>query len=129
MAISATSGSTISQSLWQQLQLQQVQRTATEAEQRARSLQKQADDAQAEADQAQENARQLGVKASQAQTTANQAAQNLAVAQSSGQYQAQLGNASTQISQGIQSAQSLAQGHPVSNSQGQTIGTVVNVTA
>jgi hypothetical protein len=135
MAVSATSGTTISQSLWQQLQLQQVKRAASEAEQNARSLQTQADDARAAATRADESARQLELKASQAQTTASQAAQNLVVAKSSTQYQAQLGNASAQISQGVQSAQTQSQPQPqpqpqpVSNSQGQTIGTVVNVTA
>ena len=132
MAISATSGNT-SQSLWQQLQLQQVKRAAAQAEQNARALQTQADKARATANRAEANARQLEIQASQAQTTAGQAARNLAVTQSSRQYQAQLGSAIAQLSQGTQStqipSQAQPQAQPVSNSQGQTIGTVVNTTA
>ena len=129
MTVSATSGTTISQSLWQQLQLQQVKRAAAQAEQDAQSLQKQADGARAAANRAEENARQLGVKASQAQTTASQAAHNLAVTKSSSQYQAQLGNAATQVFRSVQNVYSGSQPQSMSNTQGQTIGTVVNVTA
>ena len=131
MAVSATSGTSISQSLWQQLQLQRVKRAAGEAEQNARSLQTQADDARAAANRAEDNARQIEFKASQAQAAASQAAQNLVVAQSSGQRQAQFDNISARLTQGIQGVQARSQAKPqsVSNTQGQTIGTIVDTTA
>lgn len=125
MAISGTQS--ISQDIWQQLSLQQAQRVAQQAEQNARSLQVQAADARASANRAQENARQLEIKASQAQAGASQAAQNLVQAQSAGQFQAQLSDTNLRISSGLQNAQ--AQVQSTVNSQGQTIGTVLNVTA
>ena len=128
MAITATSAVTISQSLWQQLQLQQVQQAATQAQQNARALQEQASDARAAANRAQETARQLEIKASQAQQTANQAVQNVVLTQLSPRYQAQLGNASSLIAQGVQNAQVRLGIQPVSNAQGATAGSVINIT-
>jgi hypothetical protein len=132
MAIAASSGTTVSQSIWQQLQTQLVQQRAAAAEDNARALQKQADDAQAAANLAQENARQLEVLASQAQTTASQAELSQAEVQSGNQTQAQLGNVSSIITQGLQSQtpiQAPAQAPAVHNTQGQVIGSVINVTA
>lgn len=130
MSITATSGTqSASQGLWQRLSLQQTQRAAREAELNARSLQSQAGDARAAASRAQDNARALEVKASQAQATASQAAHNLVVAQSSGQFQTQVSTLDSRISSSVQSSQASQAQAPVVNSQGQTIGTVVNVTA
>lgn len=125
MAITTASGtSTVAQDLWQQLSLQQARRSAQQAELTARTLQTEASDARAAANRALENARDLEVKANQAQSSASQAAQNLVLAQSSGFVQAQLGSLNSHLTS------SPPQGTPaVVNTQGQTLGTVVNVTA
>jgi len=137
MAIgSATSGSqSISQSIVQQLRLQEAKRAADEAQYRAQTLQAQANDAQATADRDQERARSLRVDASQAQTQAGQATQGLMSIQSLSQMSSALGNSYTQIAQAQHSTPTHTNPQPqkiqqsVVNTQGQTIGKVVNVTA
>lgn len=130
MAISATSNTlSVSQPLWQQLSVQQAQRAAQQAEVNARSLRSQASDARAEAVRAEDNARSLEIKADQAQSTASQAQHNLVVAKSSGQFDNQVNSLTSSISSSIQSSQVQNSTASVSNTQGQTIGTVVNVTA
>ena len=79
MTISATSSTqSLSNGIFAQIQQQQAQRNADQAEQRASSLQAQAQDAQAAAVGAQENARSLKVQSSQAQGDALSARQGLA---------------------------------------------------
>ena len=130
MAITSITSS--SQSILQQLQLQQAQRNVDQAEQRARTLQIQAGSAQAAADQAQAEASMLKSDAVQAQSTADQASQWLQAARSLGQIGTQVSSILTKVVQAQAAAQPAANvqtPQPVVNTQGQKIGTVVNTTA
>lgn len=124
MAVGAATSA--SQSILQQLQLQQAQRNADQAAQNARTLQAQASDAQRVADRAQDKARTLKVAANQAQTIAGQAAMGLQATRSWGQAKVQLSNTYTQVAQAQQTA---PKAQPVLNAQGQVTGSKVNVTA
>jgi hypothetical protein len=134
MAVNAVSSNV--QSVWQQLQLQQAQRNADQAEQNARALQVQASNAQAAADQAQENAMSLQADADQAQSIAGQANLALQAEKSLSQLGTQLSNVYSRVAQTLQKAQPAAsvQARPqvqpaIVNTQGQTIGTTVNTIA
>lgn len=133
MAVASLSSSQAGGSaLWGQIQQQQAQRNADQAEQRARALASSARDAQSVADRAQENARSLKVESNQAQGEASEAKRGLAGLSSLGEVQVQLNDLREQISTVLKSesvtpaATTLA---PVVNSFGQETGTVVNVTA
>lgn len=146
MAISSTSAAQgISSGLLAQMQQQQAQRNADQADQQARTLQSQAQTAQSAANRAQENARSLKVLANQAQGDASNARQNLASVKSLGETQIQLSGLRDQISailkpdatagassnvnataSAVATPATLA---PVINSFGQATGTLVNVTA
>lgn len=129
MAITtATSGApSIAQSVWQQVKLQQAQRSADQAEATARALQAQAAAAERTADRAQENARSLRVQADQARQVSGRANQSLEAIRSLGQLQVQLGGTYERVAQA--QAQRNAAAQPVVNTQGQLTGTQVNVTA
>jgi len=145
MAIGSTTSNTqsIGQSIWKQIQMQQAQRTADQAEQNARALQAEASNAQRTADKAQENARSIKVQAEQAQGVASQANMSLEAAKSMENMGVQLSATYTQVAQAQQAALPQAQPaiqtqqpqpvanaqQPVASSQGQTTGTVVNTTA
>lgn len=123
-AQSATSG------LWAQIQQQQAQRNANQAEQQARGLQARAQAAQSVADRAQESARSLKVQSNQAQGEASQAQRSLVTLNSVGEVQTQLSDLHEQISKVLQpAANSSASLAPVVNAFGQSTGTLVNVTA
>jgi uncharacterized membrane protein YccC len=130
MAITAVSANSLS--AWRQVQLQQAQRNVDLAERSARALQAQANDAQAVADQAQENANSLKTEANQAQSVSNRANLWLQTEKTLSQTGTQLNNV---IAQNLQKAVSSVsvpvqpQTPAVVNTQGQTIGTVVNTTA
>ena len=137
MAVSATAGSVIA-AFTQGSDYQQAQavRNAERAEQAARALQGEASRARNEADRAQENARSLEVKSSQAQAGARDAQQGVAAAKS-------IGEVRTGLDEIQQQARIIATPAPlvstststttpaaaVVNAQGQTTGTVINVTA
>jgi len=72
-----SSASSLSSGLWAQLQQQQALRTAEQAEQSARVLQRKASVAQGEADRAVEKARSLKVESQQAQGSAQEARRSL----------------------------------------------------
>ena len=140
MATGSISGSQgLSSGVWAQLQQQQVQRTADQAEQKARALRAQASDAQSTADRAQENARSLRVQSEQAQGEASSARMDLAALDSMGvlqsqfnQWRAELASAldSPETSSTSASSSAAATGaQPVLNAQGQTTGTLLSVTA
>ena len=136
MAIgSATSSSSVSQSIVQQLRLQEARRAADEAQFKAQALQAQANDAQQTADREQERARSLRVDASQAQAQAGQASQGLKAIQSLSQLTTSLSNVYTEVAKAQQEIPAQTNTQPqqstqsVVNAQGQTIGKVVNVTA
>ena len=146
MTISATSSTqSLSNGIFAQIQQQQAQRNADQAEQRASSLQAQAQDAQAAAARAQENARSLKVQSSQAQGDALSARQGLAALGSLGEVQTELGGLRDQISAvlnpAIDSSGAVVANNesatvalpsplaPIVNLFGQATGTLVNVTA
>ena len=138
MAIaSATSSASVSGGMFAQIQQQQAQRNAEQAESKARALQGQARDAQTEADRAQENARSIKVQSDQASTDASQARLGLAGLKSLDQTQTQFSELRAQLA-AIQSGAGNDAGSawsassalaPVVNSFGQPTGTLVNVTA
>jgi hypothetical protein len=130
----ATSG--LAGGLWEQLQQQQAERAASQADQKARALRAQAGAAQATADRAQENARSLKVQSEQAQQDASSAQLGLVTAKSVGKVQEQLSarhlqpaSALAGVSTGEADSGSAAASKAVINAQGQTTGTLVNVTA
>lgn len=129
----ATSG--LAGGLWEQLQQQQAERAASQADQKARALRAQAGAAQATADRAQENARSLKVQSEQAQQDASSAQLGLVTAKSVGKVQEQLSARHLQpaalagVSTGEADSGSAAVSKAVINAQGQTTGTLVNVTA
>ena len=143
MAISSTfSTQGLSSSFFGQIQQQQAQRNADQAEQQARSLQSQAQSAQSVAIRAQQNARSLKVQASQAQGDAASARQGLAAMKSLGEVQTQLGGLREQISAvlnpepdtgaaltNISTLASTTPAVPVINVFGQATGRLVNITA
>lgn len=134
MSVTSISGAQSAGSgIWLQIQRQQAQRSAEQADQRARSLQVRAHEAQSVADQAQEAARSLEVQAGQAQGEANSAKRGLATQESLGKIQTQLSGLREQIRVALAPqdvvqpvAESVA---PVVNDLGQQTGTLVNVTA
>ena len=146
MTISATSSTQgLSIGIFAQIQQQQAQRNADQAEQRATSLQAQAQDAQAAAARAQENARSLKVQSSQAQGDALSARQGLAALDSLGGVQTKLADLRDQISAVLNPAIDassavvtdnapaiMASSSPLAtvvNLFGQATGTLLNVTA
>ena len=133
MAISsaATSGQSISASVWQTLQLQQAQRTADQARENARTLQSEAAQAQAAADQADQQARAIGREAQLAQSAVTKADLNLTSARVGTRLQAQTAQLAQNVHQAVQSLQPTVATTPtpITNVQGQVTGTVVNVKA
>lgn len=137
MAISATAGGVIA-SFTQGADYQQAQavRNAERAEQAARALQNEASRARSAADVAQENARSLEVKSSQAQAGARDARQGVAAGKSLGELRFELDDIQQQArnlqvtTPAVSTATSTAAAPAaVVNTQGQTTGTVINVTA
>lgn len=130
----AVSSATSSASPLSQLQLLQAQRAADRAEQNARALRERATEAQNTADREQENARNLQVQAGQAQQVAGSAKQGVIALKSLRQVQEGFSEIRQQIAQVTQkqttgSTSNTSAPAPSINSQGQTTGTVVNVTA
>lgn len=111
----------------QELRTQQAQRRAEQAEANARALQAQARGAQLEADQAQESARNLKVRSDQAQGEVGAARQALASLGSLARVDAGFQSIREGIADGLASLD--AAPVPVVNAEGQTTGTLINVTA
>lgn len=133
MALTSSSGvQSPGSGIWAQLQQQQAQRNADQAEQQARALQSQARQAQTVADRAQENARSLKVQSGQAQGAAENARRGLAAMESIGQVQTQISDLRDQISAELAPAAAVTEttaSVTVINAFGQATGTLVNVTA
>lgn len=133
MTLASVSGSqSVTSGLWAQIQQQQAQRTADQAEQNARALRSKAQNAQAVAERAQENARSLKVQSNQADGESSQARLHLAMQAQGGELQARFSDLRDQIDQVLTSSLSgsaTAKAVPVINSLGQTTGSLVNVTA
>ena len=138
MATGSISGSQgLSSGVWAQLQQQQAQRTAEQAEQKARALRAQASDAQSTADRAQENARTLRVQSEQAQGEASGARMDLAAIRSMDTVQSQFGQWRAELASALGTAETSSasvstvatSSQPVLNADGQTTGTLLSVTA
>ncbi len=122
------------QPAWQQLQLRQAQQGVDQAEQRARNLQAQASSAQLAADRAQAEAKTLSSQASQALSAAAQAQLQLQTVNSLNQLGSQINNTLGQVLpkppvSTLAPAATPAPVVAVTNTQGQTVGSVVNTTA
>ena len=119
--------------LWAQVQEQQAQRAADQAEQKARSLRTQASNAQAIAVRAQENARTLKIQSSQADNDANNALMGLAQSRSMSKVQSNLSDLHQQLTSVLAtpaaSTVSTSTAQPVLNAEGQTTGAVISVKA
>lgn len=116
--------------IWSQLQQQQLQRAADQAEARARALQAQAREAENVAVRAQENARSLKVQSGQAEGEARNAALGLARSNAARSLNSS-GNAH-EVTSTVPASRSVAteQGiQPVVNAEGQTTGTLISVLA
>jgi chromosome segregation ATPase len=135
-----SSAQSLNGAVWAQLQQQQAQRQADQAELNARSLQIKAHEAQNEASRAQENARTVKVEYTQAQDKVGSAKQNLASLKSVGELQQGLQTLRDQISSSSFSTASTADTSATStaasaglsgvlNAYGQQTGTLVNVSA
>lgn len=133
MAVTSTSTSgtqAVTQAAWQSLQLQQAKQFAERAAQNARTLQAKANDAQNQAERAQENARTLRVDANKAQNVAVQADRGVRATEATSQIGPQVVNKATQVAEAQVSATvTQTQTTPTVNTQGEAIGTVINVTA
>ena len=129
---SLTSSPGASGALWSQIQQQQAQRNADQAEQNARSLRVAARAAEAVANRAQENARTVRVESSQADSRSNQASQNLASLKSLADVQSGFDALRQEISS-VLSAEPITPATvpvaPVINTSGQETGTLISVTA
>lgn len=98
MAYSASSGIQGGGSaIFSQLQMQQAERSADQAEQNARSLRARSDAAQRKADRAQDEARTLKVQSSEAQATADSARRGLASLDAGRQTQSSLADIYTRV--------------------------------
>jgi len=135
MALTSLSGARdVSAGLWAQLQQQQAQRAADQAQAKASALQAQAREAQTTAQQAQANARSIEVRASQADGEARNAVMGLAQARSMSTVSNGLSDLHRQVTAVLQASTSAsssagATAQPVLNAAGQTTGTVISVTA
>lgn len=140
MAVTPTSGAqAVTQSAWKSLQLEQAKQFAERAAMSARALQARASAAQSEADRAQASAQSLSVKANQAQNIAIQADRNVRTSESYGQIGTEVMARVTQAAErpvSVEAAVSVQPAvqpqiaaAPTVNTQGETIGTVINVTA
>lgn len=115
---------------YSQLQAQQAKAAADRAEATARALKSKAGEAQDKADQEQENARSLKVQSDAAQQNAGSARQNVQTLQSVRQLQSGFTDIRQQIASSTATSDSTAGASTaVINSQGQTTGTQINVTA
>lgn len=120
--------------LWAELQRQQAQRVADQAQANARTLQIQARAAETTAQRAQETARSFQVRSSQADGEARNAALGLARLESSRQVQSGLNDLHQQVTSllqetGTSATAQTSTSQPVLNAAGQTTGTVISVTA
>lgn len=125
-SISATASGSLSGFMSEQLRVQQAQRNAEQAEASARALRQKANSAQQEADQAQESARTLKVQSDDAQTRAGRARQEVVSVESVSTMQ-QGFEAVRELA--VETVEAFDAPTPTVNAEGQTTGTLVNVTA
>lgn len=121
--------------VWAEIQQQQAQRAADQAEQNARSLKMKARDAEAEALRAQEDARTTNLEYDKAENKAGIAKQNLVQMKSVGRLQDGFQEIRNEIASSTlenTTSAKIASGATstgVTNAYGQQTGTLVNVTA
>lgn len=128
MATPSVSGATtVGNGIWAQLQQQQAERTAEQAEQKARALQGQAQDARMDADRAVEKARALGVQSEQANGDVKEARRGLVALDSLSEMRSSFDDLRQQIGEILQPDAS-AETAATANST-QTIGSLIDVTA
>jgi hypothetical protein len=127
VTFASSANQSTAQYAWQQIQLQQAQRNADQAQAGARALRQQADAAQRIADREQEAARSLGVQADQAQQAAGQANRGLQTIRATGVLAAQLNTQVTNVVKAVTG--NTVTPSPVVNAQGQVTGKVVNTSA
>lgn len=131
---SLSSARDASAGLWAQVQQQQAQRAADQAQAKASALQVQAREAQTTAQQAQDNARSIGVRASQADGEARNAVMGLAQAKGMNAVNNTINDLHQQVTSLLQASaltpsSATASAQPVLNAAGQTTGTLISVTA
>jgi hypothetical protein len=130
MAISPPSSTqSVSGAIWAQLQQQQAQRAADQAEQNARALQVRAHDAESQAQRAQEKARTIKVEYDQAEGKLGDAKQNVAALATVTQLQEGMQAVRLGIASSTLAASAASSAPAVVNAYGQQTGTVINVTA
>ena len=152
MAITASSSvQSVTAGLYSQLQVQQAQRNAERADQAARALQVSARAAKATADRAQEGARNLQVQADQAENDAGRARIGVAALQSSAESRVALGARAERAAESMRAREGgsvvpapvaapvatqatpvtppAVTAKPVINTDGQTTGALISVTA
>lgn len=112
-----------------QLQEMQAQRMAEQAEGRARALRSAAEEAQANAVRARETARTRRVESDRAEGTAQDARANLVSLKSGQDTQADLTTLRDGIARVQEALNTTSTAAAVINAEGQTTGTLVNVTA
>lgn len=116
--------------VWAQLQQQQAQRAADQAETSARVLKQKADKAQSDASRAQERARTTKVEYDKAETRAGNARQNVVNLDAVQRLQDGLQQIRDRIASSTQAAQDSASvPTPTVSAGSQTVGTLVDVTA
>lgn len=128
MAVSSVAGANSPGAfVMQQLRTQQVERTAEQAEANARTLRREAASAQQEADAARENARDLKVRSDRAESQAGSARQAV-VSQAE---LSKVGRSFEALGRSVASSspEPTPTPAPQVNAEGQTTGTVINVTA
>lgn len=104
----------------------QARRTAEQAQQTANSIQAQARDAWSSVERAETKAQAVDARSDQANSTAAQAQQNLATASNGGQLQ--LASVAKNPSSPTYAA-GTSSFSPATNSQGQRLGRLINITA
>ena len=146
MAITSSTQS-VTAGLYSQLRVQQAQRNAERAEQEARALQVSARAAQSSADRAQEGARNLQVQADQAGDNAGRARSGVAAMKSVAESRVDLGARAERAAESLRVRDALpvpavsvaamtaaasplpGASNPVVNTEGQTTGALISVTA
>lgn len=137
MATSISAALTGSNGVWAQLQQQQAQRLADQADEKARVLQVRARDARVDADRASEKARVLGVESEQAKGDAQTARRGLASLDSLSQVRSGFDDLRQQLSEvlhpetqttGTSAITATASGGLGTTDQ-QTLGSLIDVTA
>lgn len=128
MASAISSALTGSNGVWAQLQQQQAERLAVQAEEKARVLQVQARDARVDADRAVEKARVLGVESEQARGDAQEARRGLAALDSLRSVSSGIEDLQRQIGEVLRPAAPQSGGAQTAKT-GQTLGSLIDVTA